>query len=146
MSNESLDHAAAVARALAHPARLRIVAMLRSGELCLCQVTAVLGLAPSTVSAHLRELKKAGLVAERRQGRFVHVRLATDGAAPAWIDCALAHTLGGGRVTEDDRLVASLRRIPVDELCRLTPEELRAVQGRDTPPHVREISLEESGR
>jgi DNA-binding transcriptional ArsR family regulator len=130
MSTESLDHAAAAARALAHPARLRIVAMLRSGELCVCQVTAVLGLAPSTVSAHLRELKRAGLVAERRQGRFVHVRLATGGKAPAWIDCALAHTVGGGRVTEDDRLVASLRRIPVDELCRLGEGELRDILDR----------------
>lgn len=38
---------------LAHPARLRILVLLRSGELCVCEVAAVLGLAPSTVSEHL---------------------------------------------------------------------------------------------
>ena len=54
--------AIAATRALGHPARMRAAAMLRSGELCLCQITEVLKLAPSTVSAHLKELKRAGLI------------------------------------------------------------------------------------
>lgn len=126
MKTADLDAAVAVTRALAHPARMRIVAMLRSGELCVCQVTAVLGLAPSTVSAHLRELRLAGLVVERKEGRWVHVGLADEGAAPEWIACALAHTVGAGRVAEDDRLVAELRQLPVEELCRLGLEGARS--------------------
>ena len=63
-------------KALAHPVRLRILAMLRGGELCLCQMTAVLDLAASTVSAHLGDLKRAGLVEERKDGRWVFHRLA----------------------------------------------------------------------
>ncbi len=125
MKTSDLDAAVNATRALAHPARIRILAMLRSGELCVCQVTAVLGLAPSTVSAHLRELKRAGLVVERKQGRWVHVGLATEGAAPAWIACALAHTEGAGQIADDDRLVAELRRLPVDDLCRLGLAETR---------------------
>ncbi len=46
-------------KALGHPVRLRILAMLRDGGLCVCQITAVLGLASSTVSAHLAELRRA---------------------------------------------------------------------------------------
>jgi len=65
-----------VHKALGHPARLRIVAMLRSGELCACQITAVLQLAPSTVSSHLAELRRAGLLTERKDGRWIHYRLA----------------------------------------------------------------------
>jgi arsenate reductase/ArsR family transcriptional regulator len=120
-----LDSTVHLARALAHPARLRILAMLRSGELCVCQVTEVLGLAPSTVSAHLKELRLAGVISERKDGRWVHVRLAEAVAAPAWIECALARLAGDGQVTVDDRLVAELRRLPVADLCRLGLEESR---------------------
>jgi ArsR family transcriptional regulator len=74
MSN--LDSAIAATRALGHPARMRAAAMLRSGELCLCQITEVLGLAPSTVSLHIKELKRAGLVIERKEGRWVYFSLA----------------------------------------------------------------------
>ena len=43
----------------------------RTGELCVCQITEVLGLATSTVSAHLKELRRAGLTVERKEGRCV---------------------------------------------------------------------------
>lgn len=67
-------------KALAHPVRLRILALLRDGELCVCQVAEILRLAPSTVSEHLTDLRRAGLVQERKVGRWVHVAL-TDAAA-----------------------------------------------------------------
>ena len=44
MTMSNLNAAVEISRALGHPARLRIVAMLRSGELCVCQIVAVLGL------------------------------------------------------------------------------------------------------
>jgi len=119
MIGTTIDSAVAVARALGHPARLRAVAMLRSGELCVCQITAVLGLAPSTVSLHLRELKRCGLVAERKDGRWVSIALSDDPGATGWIDTALAAAGDDPRLIEDARLVAKLRRMPVEELCRL---------------------------
>lgn len=66
-------------KVLAHPVRLRILALLQGGELCVCEVAEVLGLAPSTVSEHLTGLRRTGLVRERKVGRWVHVALA-DGA------------------------------------------------------------------
>jgi len=63
-------------KVLAHPVRLRILALLRGGELCVCEVAEVLGLAASTVSEHLTGLRRAGLVRERKVGRWVHVALA----------------------------------------------------------------------
>lgn len=56
-------------RALADSNRLRILAVLRSGELCVCQMMAVLGLSQSTVSKHLSVLKEAGLVREEQRGK-----------------------------------------------------------------------------
>ncbi len=66
-------------KALGHPARLRLAAMLARGELCVCQMTAGLQLAPSTGSAHLAELRRAGLVQERKDGRWVFYALDEDG-------------------------------------------------------------------
>ena len=53
-------------RAIADPSRLRILKMLEPEELYVCQVTAVLGLAPATVSKHLSLLRAAGLVSQRK--------------------------------------------------------------------------------
>jgi DNA-binding transcriptional ArsR family regulator len=119
MTTSRLDSAVTVARALGHPARLRAVAMLCSGELCVCQVTAVLGLAPSTVSLHLRELKRAGIVRERKQGRWVYVGLSDDIEARSWIDLAVTAAGTDPQLEEDVRMVERLRRMPVEELCRL---------------------------
>lgn len=78
MTTDTLRPLVDTLKALAHPVRLRILALLRGGELCVCEVAAVLGLAPSTVSEHLTDLRRAGVVREWKVGRWVHVALADD--------------------------------------------------------------------
>jgi len=107
-----------VYKALGHPVRLRVLAMLRTGELCACQITAVLKLAPSTVSAHLAELRRAGVVVERKEGRWVIFRHAADAQAQALIAGALASLTGDARIEADARIVKHLRRVPVEKLCQ----------------------------
>jgi DNA-binding transcriptional ArsR family regulator len=119
MKKTPLDSAVTVARALGHPARLRVVSMLRSGELCVCQITEVLQLASSTVSAHLKELRLAGLIRERKEGKWVSIRLAEDTFARAWIETALAAFDEDPQIKSDDRLVHELRILPVEDLCSL---------------------------
>lgn len=68
-------------KALADETRLRILALLTEGELCVCDMVAVLELPQSTVSRHLSYLKNTGWLIDRRQGLWVHYRLA-DGATP----------------------------------------------------------------
>jgi len=106
-------------KALAHPARLRILAMLRPGELCACQVAAVLELSPSTVSAHIAELRRGGLILERKEGRWVHYRLS--GAADAQnLLRPLWERLGADPAVKGDAAVLRrLRAVNVTELCRL---------------------------
>ena len=72
----------AVARALGDGTRLRALLALRGGELCVCDLIALLGLAPSTVSKHLALLWQAGLVERRKEGRWHYYRLAAAGAEP----------------------------------------------------------------
>jgi ArsR family transcriptional regulator len=76
MKNGALRSTLKVTKALADLQRLRILMLLRQGELCVCQIIAVLGLAPSTVSKHLSLLSEADLVVCRKEGRWAHYRLA----------------------------------------------------------------------
>ena len=118
MMNADLESSVAAARALGHPARLRTVAMLGSGELCVCQITEVLGLAPSTVSAHLKELKQAGLITERKEGRWVYFDLVDHQNVRSWIKAALSPLAHDPQLDTDRKLVDELRRLPVEDLCR----------------------------
>jgi len=64
-----------VFKGLADPTRLRIVGLLLKRELCVCDLMAVLQLPQSTISRHMIRLKSAGLVLDRREGKWVHYRL-----------------------------------------------------------------------
>jgi DNA-binding transcriptional ArsR family regulator len=126
-----------VLKALAHPVRLRMVAMLRGGELCVCQMTAVLDLAASTVSAHLTDLKRAGLVEDRKEGRWVLHCLAQDAAPAAHLEPVWKSIARDPQVEADARLLRDLRRVPVEELCRVDLDLGRLGIRRPTAPPVR---------
>jgi len=81
MTTDTLRPLVDTLKALAHPVRLRILALLHGGELCVCEVGEVLGLAPSTVSEHLTDLRRTGLVREWKVGRWVHVALSDEATA-----------------------------------------------------------------
>jgi DNA-binding transcriptional ArsR family regulator len=72
----------AVTKALSDENRARIIMFLGGGELCVCQIVEMLGLAPSTVSKHLDVLYQAGLVDARKDGRWVYYRLPGRTATP----------------------------------------------------------------
>jgi ArsR family transcriptional regulator len=62
--------------ALEDETRLRIVALLAHRELCVCHIQQILSLSQPTISRHLRILRLAGVVTDRRVGRWVHYQLA----------------------------------------------------------------------
>lgn len=62
-------------KALADETRLRVLKLLGSGELCVCEIAAALGLEQPRLSFHLRILKQAGLIIDRRQERWIVYRL-----------------------------------------------------------------------
>lgn len=66
-----------VFRALGDETRLRILALLKDGEVCVCHIHGGLRLPQPTVSRHLAYLRRAGLVEARRDGVWMHYRLAT---------------------------------------------------------------------
>jgi ArsR family transcriptional regulator len=70
-----LDTLTARFKALSDPHRLRILDRLRGGEHCVCELTDVLDAGQSLLSFHLKTLKDAGLVTDRRDGRWMHYAL-----------------------------------------------------------------------
>ncbi len=60
---------------MGHPSRMLILDALREGELCVCELTPLVGADQSTVSRHLAVLKQAGLIEDRKEGSSVYYRL-----------------------------------------------------------------------
>ena len=71
-----LDRAVALFHALSDTTRLSIIEMLRDGERCVCELQDELDAAQSRLSFHLRVLKEAGLITDRRDGRWSYYAIA----------------------------------------------------------------------
>lgn len=121
-------------KAAGDPTRARILKLLERGGLCVCQVQAVLGLAPSTVSKHLTLLKLAGLVEDRRDGKWIEYALAGE---PGHYATAVLALLRGPldrdpAIVADRKRLREVRAVPRDQLCSLTPS--RPARPRRTRP------------
>ena len=80
--------------ALADPTRLRILSLLGEDELCVCHIHATLDVPQPTASRHLAYLRKSGLVEARREGIWMHYRLAPiDNPVVAQVMNAALHAL-----------------------------------------------------
>jgi DNA-binding transcriptional ArsR family regulator len=110
-----------ITKALSDEKRVRVLLALQDGELCVCQITELFGLAASTTSKHLSILYQAGLVDSRKEGRWMYYSLPAKGAAvPAreairWV----AKSLGGEpRIAEDVARLKKILAIDPVELCK----------------------------
>ena len=110
-----------ITKALADEHRVRALLALRDGELCVCQITELLGLAPSTMSKHLSILYQAGLVESRKEGRWIFYKLPGK-AGPAaareairWVRQSLADSPRAG---EDARRLKQVLKLDPVELCK----------------------------
>ena len=101
----SLEALTAVYGALADPTRLRILSVLKDGEVCVCHIHASLDVPQPTASRHLAYLRKTGLVAARRDGVWIHYSLARprDAVVAGVLDAAL-HALTHTEVATRDQV------------------------------------------
>jgi ArsR family transcriptional regulator len=91
-----LAHMEGLFKALADSTRLRILGLLLTGEVCVCHIHESLNVPQPTASRHLAYLRRAGLVETRREGLWVHYRLAASvdpviGTITAAVRHALTH-------------------------------------------------------
>ena len=111
----------AITKAMADEHRVRMLAALRSGELCVCRITELFGLAPSTTSKHLSILYQAGLVNTRKEGRWIYYSLPGKEAPPAirsgisWIATALTDN---PKIVEDAHRLTEILKTDPSEICK----------------------------
>lgn len=74
-ARERLKLKADVFKAMGHPLRLGVIEFLQQGEMCVCDIVEHVGTGMSNVSKHLSVLKKAGIIADRRDGLKIMYRL-----------------------------------------------------------------------
>ena len=103
-SQPAIDQLEVVFKALADKTRLRILALLGNNEVCVCHIHDTLGLPQPTVSRHLAYLRRAGLVAVRRDGVWMHYQVtkALDAAVQTVLNAAV-DALTRVPTTTDDR-------------------------------------------
>jgi len=101
--NKQLDAMAALFQALGDSTRLRILGLLLTGEVCVCHIHESLRIPQPKASRHLAYLRRAGLVDTRRDGLWVHYRLAeTSDALVATIRHVVTHALGHLEIVRRD--------------------------------------------
>ena len=111
----------AITKALADENRTRALMLLGRGELCLCQIIEMLGLAPSTVSKHMAVLRQARLVETSKRGRWIYYRLAGKDAPKAareairWVQKNLSCEK---KILKDAKRLKAVLKIDTQELCR----------------------------
>jgi ArsR family transcriptional regulator, arsenate/arsenite/antimonite-responsive transcriptional repressor len=111
----------AVLKALADENRVRALAALVPGELCVCQIVELLGLAPSTVSKHMAILRHARLVESRKEGRWMFYCLAGNDASveAKKLTAMVSKLLAADPQTHADaKRLAQILKIDRDELWR----------------------------
>ena len=118
MNTETLRTTLRLIKALADGQRLRILMMLRSGELCVCQIIAVLGLAPSTVSKHLSILTQAGLLDFRKDGRWAYYRLANGAETQSPLDWLATSLADDGQIRVDQEKLATINACDPQSIAR----------------------------
>ena len=109
-----------ITKALSDENRVRALMMLSDGELCVCQLIKMLGLAPSTVSKHMSILRQARLVQARKEGKWMYYRL-PDGDAPQcvleavrWVQKCLG---GDKKIVADGKQLKLVCKIDKEKLC-----------------------------
>ncbi len=107
-----------ISKALADANRLRVLAaLIGRNELCVCQVTELLGLATATVSRHMSILRGADLVQSRKEGRWVYYRLSDTFPVSlrGWLEESLA---GSPEIAADCAALSGILACDPEVLCR----------------------------
>lgn len=104
-------------KAVSHPVRLRVLALLETGELCVCQVVESLQVPQSSVSEALRELRRAGFVVERKVGRWVFVSVVPRKKATPLLKGLLAEAGTLPEVQEDRARAIKVKDLAIPLVC-----------------------------
>ncbi len=117
MGDTGIRVASRAFKALSDSNRIRVIKMLKIRPLCVCEITAILGLATSTVSKHLSILRDAGFIVDEKEGKWVNYRLNTSSEAhyAMQLMSLLTEWLLDDEVVKGD--IGQVMYIDRDEIC-----------------------------
>jgi ArsR family transcriptional regulator, arsenate/arsenite/antimonite-responsive transcriptional repressor len=122
--------------ALADRTRLRLLNLMRGGEVCVCYFAETLGTNNPKISRHLAYLRRASLVAGRRQGKWMHYSITppADAAAAKVFDFTLAMLAADKQMGADRSKLIGLRRSPEQlvKIDRRGKAQVQAIRHRPT--------------
>jgi ArsR family transcriptional regulator len=99
-----------VFKALADGTRLRVLKLLERGELCVCEIAAALALEQPRLSFHLRILKQAGIVSDRRRERWILYRLNEDDMFVRFLLLAVSEKISPEQARKDKERLRAFGR------------------------------------
>ena len=104
-------------KAVSHPLRLRVLALLEPGELCVCQIAETLQVPQSSVSEALKELRRAGFLTERKEGRWVFVSVVKKKHATPLLKGILAQAGALDEVQQDRLRAQGVLALSIPVIC-----------------------------
>ena len=98
-------------KALSEGTRLRILKLLENGELCVCDIVAALDTIQPKVSFHLSTLKEAGLITDRKQGKWVHYKMNDSDIFRRFLLLSALERISAEAVAEDMRRLKDFMKV-----------------------------------
>lgn len=105
-----MDELLCIFKALSDETRLRILKLLENGELCVCDLFSALNMVQPKVSFHLAVLKEAGLIRDRKAGRWVHYCIDDSDIFRRFLVLSVIEKIKGDLINEDKRRLEYFRK------------------------------------
>jgi ArsR family transcriptional regulator len=118
MENQQLKQITKIIKALSDESRLRIICLLKHrGNICVCEITAIIGLAQPTISSHLKLLESAGLIDSYKDGLWVNYNIRTnlDSFTAELIETLYKSLIVDKQIKSD---IQKLKNVDRDKLCK----------------------------
>ncbi len=107
----------AIFKALSDETRLRIIKLLERGELCVCDIVAALDIIQPKASFHLGVLREAGLIRDRKQGKWINYSLNEADLFKRMLMVSVCEKADGKMITEDRKRLDSFLKKKTDPTC-----------------------------
>ncbi len=118
-----MEQLSAIFKALSDETRLRIVKLLEKGELCVCDIVAALDIVQPKASFHLGVLREAGLIKDRKQGKWINYSLNESDLFKRMLMVSVCEKADGKIIAEDRKRLDSFLKKKTDPTCATTSKK-----------------------
>lgn len=128
--NNHLNQLTTLFKALSDETRLKILKLLDYGELCVCDIVAALDMIQPKVSFHLGVLKEAGLIKDRKQGKWIHYSINSSDMFRRFMILSILEKIPDEAIKEDKKRLEGFLNSKTSTIHRLTHTPKKKCCGR----------------